>query len=274
MSEEPRQPKLRPVSEENEFKVDIIDYTGHYHSDPAYFAANMLLFAKSTRLGLDRGTMCKIWDLQDDDREAELKKVAETIPAAWEFVNYTFLVRNCTRAFTHQLVRTREASYAQETMRVLDKSGFDFLTGPGFWPDGADDIVERRFEHARDAYAGVMGQIDAMYNYLVDIGVPIEDARGILPTNIKTNILVNMNLRRIVELCIKRTSSRVQGEYRGFIEQLMQEVQRVHPWTKLFFRRVNSELMKELDELLEDQTDGPESKLKIQKIIDQLRRQG
>lgn len=273
MSEQPRIPKLRPVSKETELKVDIVDYTGHYHSDPAYFAANMLLFAKSTRLGLSSATMSRIWDMQDDEREQELKRVAETIPSSWEFVNYTFLVRNCSRAFTHQLVRTREASYAQETMRILNKKDFDYLTGEGFFPVGVGEVEQRKFEHARETYDGIMGQINSMYQYLQELGVPTEDARGILPTNIKTNIMVNMNLRRIVELCIKRSSSRVQSEYRMFIEQLMEEVERVHPWTKLFFRRVNLALMEEITELLNDHMDDPDANMRVRKIIDQFRRQ-
>ena len=119
-------PRLKPDGNEARLCVDLIDYTGFGGNSNPDHAANVLLFAKSTRLGLSSDTLAKIWNFQVDRREEELKKVAETIPAAWEFVHYTFLVRNCTRAFTHQLVRTREASYAQETMRVLDKGDFKY----------------------------------------------------------------------------------------------------------------------------------------------------
>ena len=53
--------------------------------------------------------------------------MANTIPSSWEFVDYTFLVTGVSRAYTHQQVRTRAASYAQQTMRVLNMGEFDYI---------------------------------------------------------------------------------------------------------------------------------------------------
>ena len=80
-----------------------------------------------------------------------------------------------------------------------------------------------------------MHLLNKRYADLLEAGAEPEDARGILPTNILTNITMSANLRTIVELVRKRSSPRVQGEYREFIEQLQSGVQWVHPFTVDFF---------------------------------------
>ena len=92
-----------------------------------------------------------------------------------------------------------------------------------------------------------MEQIDGAYKRLLALGTKPEDARGILPTNILTNITMSANLRTIVELVRKRSSPRVQGEYREFIEQLQNAVQCVHPFTVDFFGLDWAALNRELE---------------------------
>ena len=57
------------------------------------------------------------WSAQK--RQNEIEYMANTVPSSWEFCDYSFMITGVTRAFTHQLVRTRTASYAQQAMRVL-----------------------------------------------------------------------------------------------------------------------------------------------------------
>ena len=95
--------------------------------------------------------------------------------------------------------------------------------------------------------------INITYKGLINLGVKPEDARGILPTNILTNIMMNANLRTISDMITKRSSLRVQGEYREFIERMMEVVLEVHPFTEKFFCRdsknISAEINKEIDTL-------------------------
>jgi hypothetical protein len=52
----------------------------------------------------------------------ELDYIAKTIRSSWEMVDYTFQITGVTRAFTHQFVRTRTGSYAQQSQRSVDMS--------------------------------------------------------------------------------------------------------------------------------------------------------
>ena len=109
-------------------KVTLIEYTGKGRSPRA--AAELMVFTKSTRLKMNPGLLQNIKAMTDDEINAELDYMAKTIPSSWEMVDYTFLIEGVTRAFTHQFVRTRNGSYARQTMRILHVSGFSWSTGP------------------------------------------------------------------------------------------------------------------------------------------------
>jgi len=259
-------------------KVQLIDYTGAGHPDPARHAANVLVFTKQTRLNMTPRLMVEI-ALWDEPRiYQELSYMANTIPSSWEFVNYSFLITDVTRAFTHQFVRTRTGSYAQQTMRVLDVSGWSFGRGPTVehpvpFPDEEGQEGEE-FEQARaraELYDDTMVTIDCAYRDLIDMGAKIEDARGILPTNILTNIVANFSLRSVADLVRKRSSPRTQGEYRSVLDAMKAEVIRVHPWAALFLDRDFDRAAAELDNKINGLDISEEVRTKMMKLVDQMR---
>jgi len=217
--------------------VQLIDYTGAGSADPARHAANVLVFTKSTRLNMQPGLMDEIAAKPWSEIEAELEYMANTIPSSWEFVTYTFLINGVTRAFTHQFVRTRTGSYAQQTMRVLDVDGWDYLTGPTIASD----------PNRQASYDRAMALVDDEYRRQIANGAKIEDARGILPTNILTNIVAKFDLRTFSDTQRKRASSRTQGEYRDVMDAMRAEVLRVHPWASMFLERTFDKSAAELE---------------------------
>lgn len=246
-------------------EVKLIDYTGAGSPDPARHAANVLVFTKGTRLNMVPGLMAEIEAKPWSEIEHELEYMANTIPSSWEFVSYTFLINGVTRAFTHQFVRTRTGSYAQQTMRVLDVDGWDYLTGPTISDDPASDA----YAH----YHGTMSHIAEAYNELIKNGAKIEDARGILPTNILTNIVAKFDLRTFSDTQRKRASSRTQGEYRDVMEAMRAEVLRVHPWASMFLERTFDKAAAELEiAILNDDLSLTQArKIELIKLIDQMR---
>ena len=243
-------------------EVTLIDYTGNGTPNPARHAANLLVFTKQTRLNMTPGLMSEIEAWEWEKIEAELQYMANTIPSSWEFLEYKFLLNDVTRAFTHQLVRTRTGSYAQQTMRVLDVSGWDYATGPTIAEDADRTSV----------YRGTMASIADAYDALIEDGAAIEDARGVLPTNIHTNIVVKFDLRTLTDTARKRASGRTQGEYRAVMEGMKAEVLAVHPWTELFFNRTFDVAAAELEEKIQALGFLPhDEKINMIKLLDQLR---
>ena len=100
-------------------EVRLINYTKD--------AVDTLLYTKSTRLELGKETENKIKAMSEEEKMAELDYMSKTVPSSWEFVDYIFEIRGVSRAFTHQFVRTRTGSYAQQTMRMLNMENFDFV---------------------------------------------------------------------------------------------------------------------------------------------------
>lgn len=264
-------------------KVTLIDYTGAGASDPARHAANLLVFTKNTRLEMKAGLLDDIAAWPQDRIEEELSYMANTIPSSWEFVEYKFLIEGVTRAFTHQFVRTRTGSYAQQTMRVLNVNGWDYGTGPSI--PTLEDIHKHFNENSKDlapdeirragVYHETMQVIAEAYDELVSEGAKVEDARGVLPTNIHTNIVAKFDLRTMADTARKRASSRTQGEYRDVMDAMKAEVLRVHPWAHLFFGRTfdvaASELEKEVIELAQQDKITTVRKIELIKLIDQMR---
>lgn len=244
-------------------KVTLIDYTGSGWQHPDERAAAIMIFTKSTRLNMSPGLLDDIMAWPYEKKLEELNYMANTIPSSWEFVDYTFMIEGVTRAFTHQLVRTRQASYAQQTMRILDVSkgpGWDFLTGPSI-ADKPD---------LKGNYTSTMSYIARAYQFLIRDGANIEDARGILPTNILTNIVMKINMRNFVGLVQSRSSPRVQGEYRDVLKAMQTEATRVHSWLPIFVERTFDKAAADLD--FEISTiDNPEKKVRMMKLVDQLR---
>lgn len=247
-------------------KVTLIDYTGCGAADPARHAANVLVFTKSTRLQMDPGRMKAIEEMSWREITEELAYMAKTIPSSWEFVNYSFLIEGVSRAFTHQFVRTRTGSYAQQTMRVLNVTGFDYIAGPTVGTDSTNAAASE----ADKLYDSTMKTIQQNYDKLINMGVAIEDARGILPTNICTNIVASFNMRVVCELVRKRSSSRTQGEYRAVLDAMKEEVIRIHPFAKMFLERDFDKAAGELERMVLAKV-NKDSAITMIKLIDQMR---
>ncbi len=195
-------------------KVELVSYTPD--------ALNLLLRTKGTRLA--HGEDPAAWP---EERKLEhLRYMRDTIKSSWEFVDYTFRIEGVTRAFTHQLVRTRTGSYAQEAQRVVDVRNYPVVRPEASLAKAnAMAVWMEAEEHARRAYA-----------QMIDAGVPVQDARGILPTAITTSIMAKYSLRALSEMARLRLCTRTQGEYQDVFRAMRAAVLVVHPWAEEFIQ--------------------------------------
>jgi flavin-dependent thymidylate synthase len=238
-------------------KVTLLDYTGSGLENPARYAANLLLFTKSTRLEMDANSFLNIASFSEDKILEELKIMSNTNPGSWEFIHFTFLIRGVTRSFTHQLVRTRTASYAQQSLRVVKVEDFSYGTGPSF-----DRLTI-------GAYKNTMDNSFQCYKHLIDSGVTVEDARGVLPMNTHTNICMTINMRNFISLARKRASLRAQKEYRDVLDAMVIAVEDVYDWFYIFYKNDEIKAYKDLQLMVEEsQKLTHEEKIEIYKKLD------
>lgn len=227
-------------------------------------ARELLIFTKSTRLTMSPGLMDEIRAWPEEKKLAELDYMANTIPSSWEFVDYVFMIEGVSRAFTHQFVRSRNGSYAQQTMRVLNMGEYDYVM-----TDRVNNDIQ-----ARGIVDIVNENIRLGYNKLIELGLPAEDARGILPTNISTNIVAKFNLRSFVDLAKSRTGGRTQNEYQKVMNAMCDEVLKVHPWAEKFLFQEGRDYFAEIEKFAEEEYGGDLLKKgRLLKIVDKMRKE-
>jgi thymidylate synthase ThyX len=138
------------------------------------------------------------------------------LQAPFEFLSFIIRFDNVTRAFTHQLVRTRTATYAHQSMRFINMEDFDYRNSI------KDDKMGK-------VYDGYMGDIKSMYSNLVDVGEHPQDARGIIPTNVKNSIAVSLDYRTLLRMAAHRFCKQAQGEWSEVFGDLKEKIKDVHP---------------------------------------------
>lgn len=181
--------------------VELLDYTKN--------ALEMLIYTKSTRLQ-DEWSFMDVIRMPMTEKMEIYDSMLDTIQSPFEFVDFTFKISGVSRSFTHQLVRTRNASYAQESHRAVAAKP-DFVS--------ASDSVRLTQENAYSDY-----------KELIDFGMPYQDAREVLPTGIKTSILMKVNLRELGEMAEKRLCVRTAGEYQQVFKLMKEKVTAVYPF--------------------------------------------
>lgn len=195
-------------------KITLINYTQN--------ALELLLYTKNTRLQGEQ-TLQDIINWPEEKKLEHLAYMKDTIQSSWEFVNYTFHIENVTRAFTHQLVRTRTGRYAQQSQRTVDVSDSTWL-----------NEIEDDYEHGR--FDASIHSSLLRYKEMIQNGVPVQQARGVLPTNVHTEIIAQLDLRTLHNMGLVRLCTRTQGEYQFAFKEMLKQITEVHPWAKDFIK--------------------------------------
>ena len=234
-------------------KVTLLQFTEN--------AKELMIFSKQTRLEMSAGNYDLMFNMTPDEQKSHLEYMVNTIKSSWEFVDATFMIEGVSRAFTHQFVRNRLGSYAQQTMRIQDMGDFGYVTGPSI----ANDVA------LKSLYDGIMNEIKIGYDMLIAMGAKIEDARGVLPTNIETNIMAKFNLRALSNMMASRASSRTQSEYRDVIEAMYNAIVAEHEWVAPFLRDSKHYALGKIESLIRSDYEGTDQFNDIIKLIDQVR---
>lgn len=108
---------------------------------------------------------------------------------AYEAAAHLYLTAHfiCDRGVSHELVRHRPASFAQESTRYCNYSREDF---------GKEiTCIDPEFEgSATNMWIAAMLKAERTYFSLLDWGLTPQEARGVLPTDLKTEIVMTCNL--------------------------------------------------------------------------------
>lgn len=195
-------------------------------------------------------------------RREFLEQLQKTkIKAPLEFVQFHFLIEGVTRGFTHQMVRQRTATFVQESTRFAVKedvpvglppslagtrslkeqwneayeaSATEWNTSTGQHPrewiqdymhrtGSPEDAARRLWDTARNA-------VEQSYRQLVNTGMPAEDARGLLPTNVLTRIHYSTDLRALLDHAGNRLCTQAQFEWRLVFAKMAEAIRQYNPY--------------------------------------------
>jgi len=154
-------------------------------------------------------------DITDDERrEYWVETFKSHLRAPHEFVQFHFFVEGVTRSHTHQMVRQRTATFAQESLRFAVKEN---LAQEVPLPPS---IVEG--DNAEAIWKDVVEHMQLGYEMLVNAGIPAEDARGLLPHAVTTRLHWRTNLNDLLHHAGNRLCTQAQFEWR-YLDDLSHE---------------------------------------------------
>lgn len=171
------------------------------------------------------GEPCLIWE--DKDLRPLGRALASGHESILEHAVYTFEVKGVSRALTHQLVRHRMASYAQQSQRYVDMSEAAYIIPESIdkcltpaTPDGCPLNIE---------YVNAIRRCEEVYRKLVGAGISPEDARYVLPNACTTNIILTANARELRHIFALRCCERAQWEIRELANKMLKICKEVSP---------------------------------------------
>jgi len=192
----------------------IIDPSFQIETDPTIMYGALIAIEKAGR------TCYKSEDRIGDQQGAE-EFVARIMKSGHqsviEHVNVT--VRFITnRGVTHEIVRHRLASYSQESTRYCnyakDKFGNEITLIRPYWWNHVGINEEGDINLAKAHWKCAMENAETRYFELLKSGLPAQAARGVLPNDLKTEIVMTANLREWLHFFRLRTAAAAHPDLR------------------------------------------------------------
>lgn len=144
-----------------------------------------------------------------------------------EWVNVVFEISGVTRGLTHELVRTRKASFAQQSMRHTNM-GFPAMRMPEEIA-AATEMAQLFWEHSVLESAEI-------YQWLVENDYPFQDARTVLPIATETYIVAAYPLKVFMDTYAYRACSMFYPEIVWLFREMKRVLVEACPWLEPFIK--------------------------------------
>ena len=125
----------------------------------------------------------------------------------------------CDRGVSHELVRHRVASFAQESTRYCNyekKGDLVFIDPSECFGWGSKSAVYFSWRNA-------MMEAEDSYLFMIREGISPQQARDVLPNSLKTEIVVTANLREWMHIIDLRAAPTAHPQMRELMIPLLQE---------------------------------------------------
>lgn len=178
--------------------------------------------------------MCARTCYQSEDftKEGSAERIVRRLIASGHeamLEHYSFTVKfTVDRGISHEIVRHRVASFAQESTRYCNYSNGKFgneitVIKPKFFDEGSEQY--KLWEHSCKVSEDI-------YTDLLASGAKPEEARGVLPTSLKTTLIMTANLREwrhFFKLRAEGCTGAPHPQMLEVAEPLLEDVKKVIP---------------------------------------------
>lgn len=164
-------------------------------------------------------------EVTDEERRSYLDDMGKTVLSGpLEAAQFHFQIEGVTRSITHQMVRSRASFFAQESLR--------FAVPEGSWSEEiplpaslSGDLTVGSWQwNARRTWQQQMDIAQVHYARLIELGMPAEEARGVLPHDMPTRIHWICDLRTLLAEAGKRTCTQAQFPWRIMFAGIAKEL--------------------------------------------------
>lgn len=141
----------------------------------------------------------------------------------------------CDRGVTHEIVRHRLFSYAQESTRYCNyKGGVTFIIPP--WMASLalhNDNLSLEEIYSEESFEAQwlrhMASCEIVYQDAIEAGWTPQQARGVLPNALKTEIVMTGNMREWLHFFTLRTATTAHPQMQEVANMLLVDIRRRVP---------------------------------------------
>ena len=179
---------------------------------------------------------------EEVDREEMERVVKNCIRAGHltvcEFATFNFHIEQITRSCSHQLVRHRHASFCQMSERrvVLGTDDDEYYIREEYFGMGggccsveveAEEALARLCHAPNEDVKRSFAWSFLEYRNMIKNGVPVEQARAVLPECTYTNLMMSVNFRELMHIFALRLCYKAEEEIRELCFQMMEALANV-----------------------------------------------
>ena len=136
-----------------------------------------------------------------------------------EHAGFTFRIEDVSRVLLAQLTRHRLASFSVQSQRYCGIS----------YNMAMPESVRNASSHVYDVFLDALESSYKAYDWLIENGIPAEDARMVAPEGETTELVMTMNARELRHFFSLRCCNRAQWEIRELAWRMLKEVCVVAP---------------------------------------------
>lgn len=136
-----------------------------------------------------------------------------------EHACFTFRIEDVSRVLLAQLTRHRLASFSVQSQRYCGIS----------YNMAMPESVRNASSHVYDVFLDAVESSYKAYDWLIENGIPAEDARMVAPEGEMTEFVMTMNARELRHFFSLRCCNRAQWEIRELAWRMLKEVCVVAP---------------------------------------------